>query len=650
MRPKIETNEASFKQGMRCYQEKDYATARDIFHRRIQELPNAENYYWYAFMQDMLENHHSAIYYYQLAIHKVDSKNNSATHIQQYSYKAEAYFKAAALYVKIKNHPAAIECLRQGIEYAPKSSHFHEALADLFSQREDKKDLEWAIEHYLRTMELKPNITSLFEKIAPLYAKTGKYSEAIACYEKAIQNTPKNPHFHFQCGLLYQRLFEINAEISDFHHRAQEYFHAAADLQFNQINSHNCTALHLFYSYHVHRKQKKTLKAFETLLRKSKNDSRDMVHYYYARIIALKNAASGLAILHYCRAIHLNPKFLEVYDVLYNYLINIKKNYDNDLEKYEYMSHLKSAIQCFSDQDKKINLLKILLDDTHGLGACFLSHASTDADVIYSIIKQIPLEKDRKTYLMQACRQMDSKLYEICHRYFLFSNSLKSMTEELQIYTKYDDFFALETAEQADKPLVLVQMIKLVPKGFLSHYHVFEPVIMGHIIGNYNQFANQSDPGSIAYMAYGTFISHCKVADLSKIIFTDNKIDKDAILLDCLNEKTILGKKFLIQEPDRDLVRDCILALPENTPEALQRKHSILKKVLQKEAANDISPLHALFWTPRYLGATVSTKKGILLKFRQEWERIEAILFPLIIDEFELLDMEGDEEGNKLNS
>jgi len=637
MQLKIDKDPDSFYKAEDYFDNWNYEAAKKIFHKRVTQLPNAENYYWYAKTQGELENYPCAIEYYNKAAaayvaHSADYNNQSV------NYKSQAYYEIARIYNLLNNRQEAEYNILEAIKHDPENENYYEFYGDFLSEY----DYAGAMNQYNTAIIHceKGDKGYFYIKMANLAKKNRYFAEALTQYEMAIAHEYSSKECHYECALIHQKMGNLE--------KANQHFEAAIKLQqitvqYFQTKERNPVrivdeqAQLIFYSYQQAPKQKRDWAVRE--LNRLLNKKSSLAHYYFAALIHAETRDYN-ALVHYCKAIELNPFLQDAYNGLYEFLTTKPAQCPSN---FKFPSNFIKIIQEFPQSAKRIALAKMLLDDNVEVGRVFINRATT-IDSIYALIQLIPVEpvNERMVYLEKACTK-GNRLYVAEYLGF----TLKAMQTELAGYkTKA---LILSAEGQGHDDVILEKLIGSLDKEFISGDYVFDPEKISQIIKQFNKTANAAPASSPLRNKYGAFICKCNADYLLKLIVHDEMlVNRNEFLLDCLDKNTILGNKFLIQKPDKYKLRDCILALSEYTPEALLAKKVILEKVLNKH-----QDFVTLFWTPHHPGATVSVKTGTLLIFAQELSRIEKKLAEKTIKNdsfmgFDLIDSESD--GDLTNS
>jgi tetratricopeptide (TPR) repeat protein len=91
---------------------------------------------------------------------------------------------------------------RYNVEKDPGSWAAHNNLATAL---EKKSDLEGAVSHYLKALELKPDETQIHYNLGSLFTLINETDKAIFHYSEALKINPSYPEAHNNIGLLYQQ-------------------------------------------------------------------------------------------------------------------------------------------------------------------------------------------------------------------------------------------------------------------------------------------------------------------------------------------------------------------------------------------------------------------------------------------------------------
>jgi len=647
MRSREQENQTNFEKGKKLFENSQYKQAARMFSGLIKNSSeNPEYLYWYASTQYALKNYRNAVTYYQLAI---DNMSNPMF-ADMRKYKSEACFSAAFACKKIQQYEQGLEYLKNARESYANSQYDILELDVLEGDLLQYTAPLVALKKYDHVLEQKPKDQTLIEKkvsicviIGESYIKQQDYVNAAKYYEEAASiamekgfDKDRVEFLYLRTATCYLEQVKRDPENNIARNCAKAIFnYLESQVKLNIMpNDFAGKARSAYYAYMQDRNLNEAHYTFESLIKETPSKYAAMVYYYFAEIYA-NTVYSEPTIMLYCQSIQKDPGFPGAYEGLYNCLINVKKLDRNNFSVKSL--DLISSILTFPNQEKKIQLLKILLDEKHPLGQFVLDKNNStllDKDLVYSIIQAIPYEQGRMDYLIRACKNQEDLLYKKVHeernKPGFLGGVAQKLADELQSCQKYEHFFDPFKGLSVSAHKLLEKMLEMVPLKWMSENYAFEPVMMSHIIRKFNEFAKDTSDLAL-HKQYGTFIARCSAEDLFKAIFSDkrpeDKVSPDInkILLDCLNKDTILGKKFLVMKPDKDIVRGLILALPENNLEQLQAKKEILEKVLNKDET-----FKSIFWTPRHFGATVSVEEGTLKQLHQALQDINAKLAPVL--------------------
>jgi tetratricopeptide (TPR) repeat protein len=86
--------------------------------------------------------------------------------------------------------------LRELSETFPECATFHNNMAWLFVRCD--ADLNEALDHARRALELEPNRTSFVDTVGEVHFRLGQYEEAMACAERCVKAEPRSAHYQAQ--------------------------------------------------------------------------------------------------------------------------------------------------------------------------------------------------------------------------------------------------------------------------------------------------------------------------------------------------------------------------------------------------------------------------------------------------------------------
>lgn len=649
--------ETIFRQGKASYDNKDYENAKIQFYTLVQQLPNAENLYWYAKALMATKNYPVAMETFESAIAYKTSYNDN--YVEQKKYDAEAYCDAAICLEKMGNIDKAMEyislardkdkkntryskiytSIRQKqllqercveneklVQQEPDNVEYRANLVKAYSSLKTKEGNAVAIEHLQHLIKLSgvkaisaKEMAVLYAELARLYKENGDYGLAASWYSKAIVLQPKNPNYLLKAAQTHR----MNKDEEQAEAYFQDLLNYQVELPKNVTNNIFMTA----YLYEFNQDANAAIDSYRQQLLTSPNNP--AIYQNLGYIYEMKGDRV-LAINFWCEAILacFPPK-----DENMQHLITISTNNlchslvrlkNEDLTKLDIDVLVKVILE--TPHRYKARILKLLLDDNHVLGQRFLNYnKNVDKDMVYTIIRAIP--DLRKEYLNRACKIEKDVLFDICHRdrhkSAVMGSTLKQMEKELQELTKYDAFLAV-SAKQIPVLTKFEELLKQIPKSFLSYK--IESVKVGYLMGYFNNCAQQDIPLG---QAYSKFLLNFNAEELLEAIRASDNLHahlstgKNALLLCCLDDKTILGKQLLCIE-NKEYITQIILSLSEKEHD-LPMKQSILRQILNKDPLlPDYDCLHKIFHTPRGWGNVVSTKSGELQKLDLALKGIEA--------------------------
>jgi len=651
--------ETIFWQGKASYDNKDYENAKTQFSTLVHQLPNAENLYWYAKALMAIKNYPVAMETFESAIAYKTTYNDN--YFEQKKYGAEAYYAAAICLEKMGDIDKAMTYITKARDADKKNTRYSKIYTDIrtkqllqercveneklvqqdpdnvtylanlvkaYSNLKTREGNAAAIEHLLRliTLSNKEPISAkemavLYAELARLYKENGDYGLAASWYSKAVVLQPENPNYMLKAAQTHR----LNKDED----QAQAYFEDLLNYQQSLPASATNNMFMTYYLYECNQDARSAISSYRLQLLASPNNP---AIYQNLGYIYEMNGDRVLALNFWCEAIMAvsPPKNADTQHLitistnnLCQTLVRLKKE---DLTKLDIDALVKVILE--TPHKHKTRILKLLLDDKHVLGQRFLKdNKNVDKDMIYTIIRAIP--DLRKEYLTRACKIEDDMLFDICHRdrrlkSAVMGSTLQQMEKELQELTKYDAFLAV-SVQKIPVQKKFQELLKQIPKGFLSPYKM-EPVKVGFLIGYFNQYANEKD--SFLAKDYSNFVSNFNAKELLDAVLASDTLPqlpgtKNALLLSCLDAKSILGKQLLCVS-NKEYITHMILILSEKKHD-LPMKQSILRQILEKDPlAPEYECLHTIFHTARGLGSNVSTKSGELQKLDLALKAIEA--------------------------
>lgn len=647
-----------FSQGKASYYSKDYDNAITQFGSLVQQLPNAENLFWYAKALMATKNYPVAMETFESAIAYQTTYNDN--YFEQKKYNTEAYCAAAIclekmgdinkamlyiasarnadkkntryskIYTSIRTKQLLQErCVENEklVEQDPDNVKYIANLVKAYSSLKTREGNATAIEHLEHLIKLNgkeatsaKEMAVLYAELARLYKETEDYSLAASWYSKAVVLQPENPNYMLKAAQTHR----MNKD----EEQAVAYFY---DLHNYQVSLPKNVTNNIFMTYYLYEHNQDANAAIFSYRQQLLDSPKNPAIYQNLGYIYEMKGDRILAINFWCEAIiAVSPPKDEsaqhLIDVSTNNLCHILMRLKNeDVTKLNIDGVVKVILE--TPHKHKTRLLKLLLDDKHVLGQRFLKdNKNINKDTIYTIIRAIP--DSRKEYLIRACKVKDDVLFDICHRERLKSavmgSTLQLMEKELQELTKYDAFLAV-AASKICAPDKFSELLKQIPKGLLSSYKM-EPLKAGYIMGYFYQYIQQD---SIMAKSYSNFLSQFNAKELleaiqaSDILHANLSTKKNALLLGCLDDKSILGKQLLCVD-NKEYITQIILSLSEKKHD-LPMKQLILRQILEKDPLSpEYECLHKIFHTARGLGSNVSTKSGELQKLDLALKAIEA--------------------------
>lgn len=125
---------------------------------------------------------------------------------------AETYQSLATAYIHLKDYHQAIEALENALALNPQQD---EALHMLATAYLLSGNLDQATKYYLRQLEQKPHLESLYN-IAVLFSDKQRHNEAIAYFEQALLLDPKHLASHLNLAAVYLRQHKTNKAIQHY--------------------------------------------------------------------------------------------------------------------------------------------------------------------------------------------------------------------------------------------------------------------------------------------------------------------------------------------------------------------------------------------------------------------------------------------------
>ena len=83
------------------------------------------------------------------------------------------------------------------------------------------KQYKKAIEHYLKTVQYRPNDAHAFNNLGNAYKEIGNYTDAINCYNRAIFIKPDYASAHYNLGIVYQKINEFDTALESYRQAAR---------------------------------------------------------------------------------------------------------------------------------------------------------------------------------------------------------------------------------------------------------------------------------------------------------------------------------------------------------------------------------------------------------------------------------------------
>ena len=120
------------------------------------------------------------------------------------------------LNISIEERDSIIYDHKQETALLRASDSFHKGNNALFTKQYKK-----AIEHYLKTVQYRPNDAHAFNNLGNAYKEIGNYTDAINCYNRAIFIKPDYASAHYNLGIVYQKINEFDTALESYRQAAR---------------------------------------------------------------------------------------------------------------------------------------------------------------------------------------------------------------------------------------------------------------------------------------------------------------------------------------------------------------------------------------------------------------------------------------------
>ena len=301
--------------------------------------------YDFAIKEHEQNNYDCAIKYYTL-IKNVDSSREGV------------YENLALCYANKKDYQKAKEIIAEGQSIFPDKTSFAKLLADVNSNKDsetlqsaydayNKGDYTTAIKLYSSISE---QTTDILLGLAGAYQALKQFDNALNCYQKALQQSPKNSDIAYSIGAMYVNM----QKYSD----AKHYFEQALTLNPNNTNAKEALLdmKDVISQTHVqdavalieHQQYDDALKLLNKAI--SENSNNADAYYYRASIYDVKTNYI-LAINDYKKSMTLNTN-----QPVTNYLIAI--DYENIKDIKSALEYYKKFLQVYTKDDEYSQYVK----------------------------------------------------------------------------------------------------------------------------------------------------------------------------------------------------------------------------------------------------------------------------------------------------
>ena len=215
----------------------------------------------------------------------------------------------------------------------------HRAYDELYSglSAADKDDLDKAIQHYNKAIELKPDFHLAYNNRGIAYGKKGDFDSAIKDFNKAIELNPNLAEAYNNSGLVYEKKGEIDTAIHN-HNKAIE-------LNPNDAGAYNNRGV----TYGKKGDFDSAIKDFNKAIELNSNDAEA---YNNRGLAYLQKGEIDTAIHNYSKAIELNPNLAKAYNNRGTAYLQ-KGELDNAIHNYSRAIELKpNRVKVYNNRGK----------------------------------------------------------------------------------------------------------------------------------------------------------------------------------------------------------------------------------------------------------------------------------------------------------
>ena len=191
------------------------------------------------------------------------------------------------------NIDEAIRHYKRSIELYPYSAEVHNNLGVAYFKADKTKK---AIQQYKTALELKPDYVAAMNNLGNALKKNGQYNDAEPYFRRALQITPNSPILNLNLGICLLGNQQIEAAIP--------YLEKAAIISGFEIPAYNS----LYDAFQNSHQEKQAVKYFSQL--REKNPNQPIAHY----ILGKANTKKGhyqQAIVNFSEALRLHPNYLD---------------------------------------------------------------------------------------------------------------------------------------------------------------------------------------------------------------------------------------------------------------------------------------------------------------------------------------------------
>ena len=171
-----------------------------------------------------------------------EALDHFGTAIRVEPLKIQGYLFAAKVYLKQKQLDGALEKLQEATKLDPKSPFPYLGMGHIYFARngndqEKVKDYAKSLDYFTKAVRLNPRLAIARQRLALVYIRQEKFSEAVAQIHAALRLENNNPEAHATLGQIYLSRQEYDAALSSFQTSIEQKSEASSSTRFGLIEA-----------------------------------------------------------------------------------------------------------------------------------------------------------------------------------------------------------------------------------------------------------------------------------------------------------------------------------------------------------------------------------------------------------------------------